>query len=457
MSVERSTRIVIPAHNEEARIAATLRAYCEHFEADAVICVVANGCSDSTCDVVSKLQATYSNLELINIEGSIGKGGAVRAGLKAAVEDYVGFIDADMSTRPEEFRRLLGILRLRQLDGVIGSRWLRGSVVKPRQPIMRRIASRVFNGMVRVVLGLKYSDTQCGAKVFRRAALERVFYELALSNFAFDIDLLHQLDKCGFRVEELPTVWSNEAVGSKVKLAATSLSMFRALVWLRFRDSLIGQIPYFQLLVRDDILRVRDSLSILILSDSGDGAHPNVKNKFLAQCVRDWAARGNDVTIVSGRCPVASDVRLDNVNPILKLSRLFSDAIDRLRILIWYTFVSGRRYDVIIECASRAPYVIPALSVKSRYLFVEDQQLTTAGFCKNFIYAKFYTGAAKLICNGGLELRLENSQTQLDASSLLDVLRGDSSANGFFALSERGWALHVVDRTGASQRHILKR
>jgi len=164
-------RIIIPAHNEDARIEPTVREYCEHFGARAVITVITNACTDSTASIVHALSRTFANLELVDISASIGKGGAIRVGFTLGNEPFIGFTDADQSTSAAEFARLLNVCNRAGACGVIGSRWKRGAHVMRKQSLARRIASRIFNRTVVAMFALPFYDTQCGAKVFRRDAI----------------------------------------------------------------------------------------------------------------------------------------------------------------------------------------------------------------------------------------------------------------------------------------------
>ena len=171
--------IVIPAYNEESRITQPLIRYAEEFT-DSEILVVLNGCTDRTAEKVRNVAERYAHVVPLDIAEPLGKGGAIRVGFHLARANAIGFVDADGSTPPEELRRLFE--HLHAADAVIGSRWHPDSIVDIAQPIMRRVASRCFNLIVRILLGLSYSDTQCGAKVFRKDALKQVLSNRPLKN-----------------------------------------------------------------------------------------------------------------------------------------------------------------------------------------------------------------------------------------------------------------------------------
>jgi glycosyltransferase involved in cell wall biosynthesis len=226
--------IVIPAHNEEERLSPVLEAYSRFFTdklgAEAEIILVANGCSDATATVAEEIAERYGNVRVIDEPRRIGKGGAVIVGVKAAVGDYIGFVDADGATAPEEFYRLYK--KSLDSDGVIASRWMEGADVVIPQRAMRLLSSRLFNGLTRVLLGLRYKDTQCGAKIFTRQAWKDVLPNIGITRFAFDVDVLYQLKRKGYAISEEPTVWRDIA-GSKVHFFNSSIDMFLAIVRMR--------------------------------------------------------------------------------------------------------------------------------------------------------------------------------------------------------------------------------
>lgn len=226
--------IIIPAHNEELRIGRMLDAYLPYFTErygrDVEFLAVVNGSTDRTADVVASYAARFPGLRSIVEPKPIGKGGALIVGFKAAQGDLVGFVDADGATPPEAFDEL--VARIGPADAIIASRWAPGAKVSPRQPLDRRLASRTFNGLTRLLFGLRLTDTQCGAKLLRRETVQRVLPALGITRWAFDVDLLFQIRRAGCRIVEIPTVW-HDVEGSKVDVTRASTEMLLALVRLR--------------------------------------------------------------------------------------------------------------------------------------------------------------------------------------------------------------------------------
>lgn len=226
--------IVVPAHNEEERIGRMLDAYTSYFferyADEAEFVVVVNASTDGTAQLVRTYEEAHPHVRLVVEPKSVGKGGAVILGFQVSEGDLIGFVDADGSTPPEAFDDLAQ--HIGDAGAIIANRWHPEANVSPRQPFSRRMASRIFNGMVRLLFKLSISDTQCGAKLMTREAIQRVLPHLGLTRWAFDVDLLFQLRRQGFRIIELPTTWQDVA-GSKLNVSRASSEMFLAICRLR--------------------------------------------------------------------------------------------------------------------------------------------------------------------------------------------------------------------------------
>lgn len=227
--------LLIPAHNEEKRLEPTLRSYAEyarnHYPDNFEILVVVNGSTDRTLDLARKMAQEAPFIRWIDIPERIGKGGALIEGLKRSEGfDLVGYVDADGATGPESFFKLVELCE--KYDGVVGSRRVAGSVIHQYQPSHRQLASKVFHFLVELLFHLGIRDTQCGAKVLRRSAVEKVLPWLHIADMAFDVNLLYALKRAGCSMIEAPVEWTDH-IGSKVRYFRTSLVMFLSIVRLR--------------------------------------------------------------------------------------------------------------------------------------------------------------------------------------------------------------------------------
>jgi glycosyltransferase involved in cell wall biosynthesis len=446
-------RILIPAHNESQRIEPAIRDFCAHFAHTAHVTVVANGCTDETVAIVNDLKSRYANLDVLDIPGRIGKGGAVRAGFKIARETYVGFVDADHSTSAAEFERLFHLCVEQGRDGVIGSRWLPDSRVFPQQPIARQIASRTFNLLVKTLLGLPYADTQCGAKIFRRSCIDSVFDQLELADFTFDIDLLLALRNSKFSVREEPTEWSNRAAGTKIKLIPTAYKMLAATLRLRLRQSIVAKLPFFDFLARSSVIPVARPLSILLLSDRYDARGHGAVDVFLRDCARDLAEHGDTVHVVGLR---RDDGRAGLERHWLRVRRV----VHRLRIMAWYAFFSNRSFDAIVEIASSTPFILPMFSIKPAAVVFDARP---AGRLAGWWYERFYSRAMKVAlvdaadgadAEGARPARLRIANDKAGRARFVSLLR---FTRVYKAQFERGadWTLHTIDENSAQATHTL--
>lgn len=228
--------IIIPAYNEADRIGKTLEQYSQFFlsyrkeaQTDYELVVVLNGCTDTTRQVVEKAEQIYGNVVCLETEKA-GKGLAVALGFRDALtrpNDFIGFVDADMSTRPEDFATMVSFLH--EYNGVIASRYMKGSDIYPPRPFIKKWGRKlVYHSMVYYMFGLSYSDYQCGAKIFNRAVIEKIASDLKITQWAFDVELLFLCKKYGFTVVEVPTIWRDQA-NSKLEVLKAGTKMLGSL------------------------------------------------------------------------------------------------------------------------------------------------------------------------------------------------------------------------------------
>jgi len=229
------TSIIIPAYNEEERIKKTVEEYIKYFKNhDYELIIIPNGCKDKTEAITKQISKKYPHVIYKIIKEPIGKGGAVKEGFKISQGELIGFVDADNSTKPEDFENL--IKNIGKYDCIIASRYIKGSKVKPKQKITRIIGSRGFNFIVRILFGLNINDTQCGAKLFKNKAIKEIIPKLDITRWAFDVDLLFNLKRNKYKIKEYPTVWEDKS-GSKFKLHKAIPEMFLSLTRLKLINS----------------------------------------------------------------------------------------------------------------------------------------------------------------------------------------------------------------------------
>ena len=234
--------IVIPAYNEALRIGATLkkvRQYLESRNFPGELIVVDDGSTDRTPDLLRDFQEQYPAMRILQNEVNRGKGFSVRRGVLEARGGLILFTDSDLSAPIEETNKLLAALESSGAAAAVGSRALKRRLIGVHQPWHREFAGRGFNLLVRLLTGLKIRDTQCGLKLFRRAATRRAFELQRVRGFGFDPEVLFLVERFGGQVVEVPVRW-NDSPATKVRFLRDSAGMFLDLVALRWR-ALTGQ------------------------------------------------------------------------------------------------------------------------------------------------------------------------------------------------------------------------
>lgn len=226
---------VIPCYNESHRLDSRSWLQLIAEGSGAELLFVNDGSTDDTETHLRALAGMHpGRINVLSLARNGGKGEAVRQGLRCALDggaDIVGYADADLATPVEELRRMLDVLRSRDVSVLLASRVaLLGRQIERRAA--RHYLGRVFSTAASIILALPVYDTQCGAKLFKRsAALESALATPFLSRWVFDVELLGRLTTGPGRlssrevVEEPLYIWRDKP-GSKI----TPLDMVRAIV-----------------------------------------------------------------------------------------------------------------------------------------------------------------------------------------------------------------------------------
>ena len=228
---------IIPAYNESERLAVSLPKildYVRQRELASEIIVVNDGSSDGTADVVRRFMALNPDVRLVENPGNRGKGYSVRNGMLHAQSDVMLFTDADLSSPITEADKLFAAIA-QGADVAIGSRWLRAELQTERQPWYRQLYGRLFNLALRIVLGLKYRDTQCGFKAFTRQAAQTIFTRQRIERWGFDPELLFIADKFNLRTVEVPVEWAHDH-RSKISPIRDGIKMSLEMLAVRWND-----------------------------------------------------------------------------------------------------------------------------------------------------------------------------------------------------------------------------
>jgi dolichyl-phosphate beta-glucosyltransferase len=237
--------LVVPAYNEERRIAASMQRIGEFlalqtFRSEVV--AVDDGSDEAgLLALAAAVKALPSGVEgrIVRHEANRGKGAAVRTGALAAQGDYVAFIDADLATPPEDLSALLAALDS-GTDVAVGVRnQPGGSDMRNRRGLARRLAGKGYAWFMQRLLMPDISDSQCPLKAFRRDSGRRLFGLQRIDTWAFDAELLFLARQMKLRVQQVPVSW-HAVEGSRLRLNARTAMELLNLVRIRWWHRGVG-------------------------------------------------------------------------------------------------------------------------------------------------------------------------------------------------------------------------
>lgn len=227
--------VVIPAFNEEARIASTLQKLVSYLRRQPYsweVVVANDGSTDRTAALVGQWTSELEAVRLKTLPHG-GKGWAVKHGMLEATGQYRFMCDADLAMPLEQLTAFLERMA-EGYDIVIGSRQIAGAR-RFNEPPMRHVMGRLFNWAVRLLAVGRFQDTQCGFKCFTGEAAQELFRLQQTRGFGFDVEVLYLALKKGMCVLEMPIDWHHQR-DSKVRAGTDSLAMLRDTLLVRWRD-----------------------------------------------------------------------------------------------------------------------------------------------------------------------------------------------------------------------------
>ena len=209
--------VIIPTYNEKENVEKIIRTIFSLARPYDIL-IIDDGSPDKTADIVKLLCSTdfKNNLHLIERPGKLGLGTAYICGFKWAIEngyEYVFEMDADFSHNPKDLIRLHEAC-LNGADLTIGSRYKSGVNVV-NWPIGRVLISYFASVYVRIVTGMNIRDATAGFKCYKRQVLEAInFDEIKFKGYAFQIEMKFTAWKMGFKIVEIPIVFTDRKEGS---------------------------------------------------------------------------------------------------------------------------------------------------------------------------------------------------------------------------------------------------
>ena len=222
--------IILPTYNEVGNIQEIIPLLIEQDDQIDIV-VVDDDSPDKTATVVEKMQKKYSNLFLIKRSAKLGLGTAYVAGFRYALKggyDIIFEMDADFSHDPQFLPQFLKAIKTNDL--VIGSRYKTGVNII-NWPMSRLMLSYYSNQYVRLITGIPVRDSTGGFKCFRRSLLEKLpLDKISSSGYSFQIEINHFAWKNGFRISEIPIVFTDRKLGTS-KMSTNIILEALFLIW----------------------------------------------------------------------------------------------------------------------------------------------------------------------------------------------------------------------------------
>lgn len=225
--------VVTPTYNGEAVIGSSMTALISALESAGIryeVIMVSDGCTDGTLEIARGFEADH--VLLVHYDQNQGKGYALRTGLARASGRFVAFIDSDGDLDPVSLVHFLTLMQMYQADMVVGSK--RHPLSDVAYPMPRRFMSWMYHRMVRLLFGIRISDTQTGVKFIRRQLLADVLPRLEEKRFAFDLELIVAARRAGYRrILEAPVVLRYQFASTISWRSVRGIMRDTASIWLR--------------------------------------------------------------------------------------------------------------------------------------------------------------------------------------------------------------------------------
>lgn len=191
--------VVIPCYNEEERLQSDEFKEFVSKNLGYHLCFVNDGSKDNTLKILNELsKGNEDRISVYDCKKNGGKAEAVRLGMlhlaKEQQFDYIGFLDADLSTNFDDFQDLVTTISNSNFQIVSGSRMSRMGANITKESA-RAIISKTVNFIIRKTLGMEINDTQCGAKIMTKEIIEKTFQTKFLTKWLFDVEIFMRMKK----------------------------------------------------------------------------------------------------------------------------------------------------------------------------------------------------------------------------------------------------------------------
>ncbi|MFA6888657.1 MAG: glycosyltransferase [Candidatus Woesearchaeota archaeon] len=230
--MKQNLSVIIPVFKEAARIRRCIEESLSFFRHNPLIhefelLFVVDDSGDGSLDIIKEYIHNKEIHFFLN-DNRLQKGGSVKKGMLAARYNILLYYDADLSTPLTEVNECIELIQ--RYDIVIGSRGVEGAQVKKN--MFKTFLSNGFSLLKLLILGLRFRDTQCGFKMFRRSTLP-IFEKQRIVSSCFDVELLYIAQKNGFSIVEKPVIWVDSSY-SNFFMHIVIISFLKELIEIRW-------------------------------------------------------------------------------------------------------------------------------------------------------------------------------------------------------------------------------
>lgn len=238
--------IIVPIKNEAERIVETVRRlidFCVLNLTEPKIFLIDDHSTDSTLLTLSQVKSLWpDNVHVFKNLIDSGKGSAIKFGFVLATMIYrpdaqsiFVFLDGDGQVNPVEINTMKNIMALYDADVVVGNKRHDYSVTG--YSLCRKIVSAGYNLLVRILFGINFRDTQCGIKIFKKHALERVIGKVTSKKYAFDVELLVAIRESKLRIADAPVTIQGQTNAGSVSVLSIIETFYETMkIFFKFKN-----------------------------------------------------------------------------------------------------------------------------------------------------------------------------------------------------------------------------